>query len=339
MSIISIQRIAIGEVGVNPGRIKVLTTDSLATITTAGYFNGANLQGITIGPLDVLEIDYAYNASTGTASWAEFTPTFSNGIITIHAAVSPGNVLLPVVSGDFPIFNGTSGQIKDSAMSATDPTKTKLVALNAAPLVNHIAYFTNANGTIGADGSTIINSGNIQAGVSGTAGTFRSFPAGALSGILTLAAATNASGNFNTTISNATAVGQNQVISIPDSGAATANFLLNSGVQSLAAGSAIVYNKVNGVEAANAVTADGSSGVITTSALTTAGGANYAITWTNSFISATSTVLISLQGGTNTVKNITLQIVPGAGTATLTIYNNTAATALDGTILIGYLVV
>jgi hypothetical protein len=41
-------------------------------------------------------------------------------------------------------------------------------------------------------------------------------------------------------------------------------------------------------------------------------------------------------GGTNTTENITLKAVAGAGTATLTIYNNTAATALNGTILIGY---
>jgi hypothetical protein len=97
--------------------------------------------------------------------------------------------------------------------------------------------------------------------------------------------------------------------------------------------------KANGTEAANAVTANGQAGVITTSALTTAGGANYAITWTDSFIVAGSTILLTLMGGTNTTKNITLQAVPGAGSATLTIYNNTAATALNGTVIIGYQVI
>lgn len=94
--------------------------------------------------------------------------------------------------------------------------------------------------------------------------------------------------------------------------------------------------KANGTEAANAVTANGQAGVITTSALTTAGGASYAITWTNSFVATGSTILLSLMGGTNTVKPITLQAAAGNGTSTLTIYNNTAATALDGTIIIGY---
>ncbi len=104
-------------------------------------------------------------------------------------------------------------------------------------------------------------------------------------------------------------------------------------------GTAFLISKANGVEAANAVTASGTSGVITTSALTTAGAANYAITWTNTFIASTSIILLTIMGGTNTTENITLTVTPGSGTATLTIYNNTAATALNGTILIGYQVI
>lgn len=80
------------------------------------------------------------------------------------------------------------------------------------------------------------------------------------------------------------------------------------------------------------------AGLLTTSSLSTAGGASYAITWTNTFISATSVVLLTIAGGTNTTENITLKCAPGAESATLTIYNNTAATALNGTIFISYLV-
>jgi hypothetical protein len=97
--------------------------------------------------------------------------------------------------------------------------------------------------------------------------------------------------------------------------------------------------KANGTEAANAVTASGQAGVITTSALTTAGAGNYVITWTNTFIAATSVILIGKMGGTNTTKNFTIEVVPGAGTATMTIYNLTAATALNGTIILSYEVI
>ena len=125
---------------------------------------------------------------------------------------------------------------------------------------------------------------------------------------------------------------------IADAGFAASAVMRNNITNTLTASGRIIANKVNGTEAANAVTANGNAGQITTSALTTAGGASYAITWTDSQITATSDILLTLAGGTNTTKNITLQVVSGAGTATLTIYNNTAATALNGTVIINYLV-
>ncbi len=143
------------------------------------------------------------------------------------------------------------------------------------------------------------------------------------------------SGTFGTAATRAASdATQANVASV--SGATTINTIA---VFSDIAGTIKNQAKANGTEAANAVTANGQAGLITTSALTTAGAANYAITWTDSFILAGSTILLTLMGGTNTVKNITLQAVAGAGTATLTIYNNTAATALNGTVIIGYQVI
>lgn len=117
-----------------------------------------------------------------------------------------------------------------------------------------------------------------------------------------------------------------------------ANTMLTNVVNNMTSAGSIVMNKVNGTESSNAVTANGVAGALTTSSLTTAGGSSYAITWTNSAITATSVVLLTLAGGTNTTENITLKCVPGASSATLTIYNNTAATALNGTIIMSYLV-
>jgi hypothetical protein len=178
---------------------------------------------------------------------------------------------------------------------------------------------------------------NLVLGSSGIPGSLTIFPATASKGTLKLVA-TNSTGNTLTEITNA-AMGQDTTITIPDPGAATAKFLLDHGTNTLAAGASIVANKVNGTESSNAVTASGMSGVITTSSLSTAGAGSYAITWTNTFIGSTNTVLLSIQGGSNTTENITLKVAPSSGTATLTIYNNTAATALNGTILIGYLVI
>jgi hypothetical protein len=71
-----------------------------------------------------------------------------------------------------------------------------------------------------------LSSDGVDAGQSGTAGIVKSYPATAAKGYLALAGVAN-DGDTATTISNA-AMGQASVISIPDPGAATANFVLTS---------------------------------------------------------------------------------------------------------------
>lgn len=99
--------------------------------------------------------------------------------------------------------------------------------------------------------------------------------------------------------------------------------------------------KGTGTVSTNAVTINAPAGEITTGSLTTASGSDAtAITFTNSFISATSVVLCTINGGTNTTNGVTVKAVPGAGSATLTITNgNVAAAALNGTLIIGFQVI
>lgn len=321
--------------GTLPSLRFMVSTDNLATMTTAGYLNSAVAESAT--PLsngDVIMALYSYNTTTTSGTFGVFLVSISTS---------------------------------NAAITLTEWTGTTGVILPTTP--NHIATYTNTTGTISEDPATAISGGNIQAGLSGTAGTLASFPSTASRGSLVLAAVAN-TGNTTTTISNV-AMGQASVISIPDPGAATADFAVApaalvsgnlisasgtagliqdstiaatnvmtlSGANTMTGSGKIVAVKANGTEAANAVTASGMAGAITTSSLTTAGGSSYAITWTNTYITATSAVLLTIAGGTNTTENITLKCVPGAGTATLTIYNNTAATALNGTIIISYLVI
>lgn len=309
--------------------------DNLSTVTTAGYLNAASISaGIPLSNADVVMALYSFNINTTTGSFGIFTVSIaaSNGQITLTAWGNPGDVVLPTIA-------------------------------------NYIAHFTNTVGTLSSAAANVINAGNIQAGLSGTAGTVTSFPSTASKGSLILAAVAN-TGNTNTTISNV-AMGQASVISIPDPATATADFAIapaalvnnnlikasgtagliadagfaatsvmqNNIVNTMTGVGQIILVKANGTEAANAVTASGNAGVITTSSLTTAGGASYAITWTNTLITSTSVIGLTIQGGTNNAtRNITFTCVPGAGSATLTIYNNTAATSLNGTLLIGYTV-
>jgi hypothetical protein len=109
----------------------------------------------------------------------------------------------------------------------------------------------------------------------------------------------------------------------------------------LSSGGVITLDKSTGAETSHAVTIDAQAGVITTSALTTAGGSSYLVTLTDSKIVGTGSVIVaSVAGGTNTTKNITVESkCTAAHTATLTIYNNTASTALNGTVIINFVIV
>lgn len=262
-----------GMVGVFPNQKFMVTGDSLSTITTAGYLNQVNLESNPLSNTDIIQVLYGFNPQTTAGTYGVFTVHISgSGTITLTLWANPGDVLLPVVSGDFAVFNGTSGQIKDSGYLPSNAAKTVVAMVNAAPTSGHVASFSDAVGTVA------------------------------------------------------------------DSGLVAANVMQNSAVNTMAGAGQIILAKANGVEAANAVTASGNAGFITTSALTTAAGGSYAITWTNTKMTATSSVLLTIAGGTNTTEAVILKCAPGAGTSTLTIYNIDPAAALNGTIIMSYAV-
>lgn len=229
MSILQLYRVAIGQVGVAPGEVKMLSTDDLATITTADYLNdiGTQLKEIGLSPLDVIECMYNYDTVLGTASYAVLTVSISDGVITLVDWANPGDVLLPVVSGDFAVFNGTSGQIKDAGYSASDPAKTKVAMVGSAVVLNRIAHFIDTAGTIDDTAAAVTNAGDIYAGLSGTAGALRSYPSAATSGYLGLAGVAN-SGDFGVLISNA-AHGQATTYVITDAANANGRLLNAAG--------------------------------------------------------------------------------------------------------------
>jgi hypothetical protein len=319
-----------GYAGFSPEIIRIVTTSTLAQVQTPGWYNNSPIAGERISSVDQCQICYAY-ASSAQATAIFNVAVSSTGIVTLSVAET--SVVLPTIA-------------------------------------NHIATYTNISGTLSEDPATAISGGNIQAGLSGTAGYLASFPATALKGSFVFKAVAN-TGNTVTTFSN-DAMGQTTTVNVPDPANAigqlligatatpftTGNFPQNSGTAGLMVDSglavsnvvskvaantftgvgSIILPKVNGTESGNAVTASGVAGVITTSSLSTAGGGTYAITWTNTVMTATSVVGLTIQGGTNTTQNINFKVVPGSGSATLTIYNLTAATALNGTIFIGYTV-
>lgn len=83
----------------------------------------------------------------------------------------------------------------------------------------------------------------------------------------------------------------------------------------------------------NAATLTKYAAVVTTESLTTAGGASQALTLTRTGVAAGDLALVQYAGGTNTTRNFTVAVVTSTNTVTVTVYNNTAATALNGTII------
>ncbi len=104
-----------GQVGVKPRKVSILCTNTYAQVSAAGFLNGANLQGITIQPTDILFVTYGYSASIGTGSFQMFVPIISGNVISL-SIYNPRTI-----SGTTPTYagGGTSNTFTISNMLAT----------------------------------------------------------------------------------------------------------------------------------------------------------------------------------------------------------------------------
>ncbi len=311
--------------GATNSLVQLDTTDTLATATAAGYITAqhANIVAANDGEWTWETNDLVILSASDGLILATINAAFTK--LTIYSTAGNGAVTLPVVADDFVMFSGTLGALYDKGFSASDPAKTKVVMANGAVTLNHLATYKDTAGTIGQDAATAINGGNLQAGLSGTAGTVASYPSAATSGSLLLAAVTNSSGNFNTTISNASAVGQSQVVSIPDGGSSTSNFLISNSAssQTIATGNLVVAqgNVVAGSSGHAGTLASfpsgATSGELLLAAVTNSGG-NFNTTISNASSIAQSQVISIPDSGATTAnfilsKNATTQhITAGA---------------------------
>jgi len=82
MSIINIQSIEVGQVGVSPRTVKMLSTDNLTTITTAGYIT-QSMNGGPFSSKDIFEVIYGSDSNGLNGTYGVFTPSISNGTVTL----------------------------------------------------------------------------------------------------------------------------------------------------------------------------------------------------------------------------------------------------------------
>ncbi len=208
MAILNIVLSQTGLVGVAPSIAYIATNNTLAEVTTTGFLNQAVQQGNAFADnmICLVSTKTSPSATVTSVGWLEISHVGANWSLIPSGA--PGSVTLPTIA-------------------------------------NHIAVFTNTTGNLSEDVATAINGGKIQSGlVAGSVvGEFIAYPTTASKGFLSLKAAVNATGNFSTTISNVTAQAQSSVLTIPDVGAATGNFILSGTAgasQNITSGSFVV---------------------------------------------------------------------------------------------------
>lgn len=158
MSIVSFNTFNTGYVGesVRPNLCTMISTDNLATITAAGYLNNQNSSGDVIPGNAIFHVIYGYNTSTKSGTFGIFTSSNSGGNFTLTEWTNPGNVLLPVTSGDFAVFNGTDGQIKDAGYLPSNAAKTNVVMLSSASSTSgNLAEFSDASGSVEDSGTAL----------------------------------------------------------------------------------------------------------------------------------------------------------------------------------------
>lgn len=189
MAILDIVTQQVGLVGVTPKWIYIATNDTLATVTTTGFLNAAAQQGYTFSEADIALVSTKTSPGATDTQVAMLEVSHVGQNWSLVPTGSPGQVVLPTIA-------------------------------------SHIATYTNTTGTLSEDASTAINGGNIQAGLSGTAGYFASFPSTAAKGSLRLTAVANTNDTL-TTLSNV-AMGQASVVSIPDPVNAVARLLIGA---------------------------------------------------------------------------------------------------------------
>lgn len=200
-----------------PGLLYIDTDNTLAQVIVSGYLNQAK---------------------------AIYGNIFSNKQMAIVYTTDQGSVILKVVVST----DGATASLQTASAAG-------LIALPT--VVNQIVYPTTTGGALAASGVTrLFNAGGIDAGLSGTAGSFRTYPATASNGYLEIFGTANGAAR-NVTITNA-AHGQTTAYVIPDAGNAngrilvgasatpftTAHLLASSGTGGLVADSGIATSAV-----------------------------------------------------------------------------------------------
>lgn len=262
---------ATGLQGVEPRLVQILTDANLATVLTAGWLTQELVQPNQVQPTDWIVMRYGISSASPAGTFDIFLPQISGtGVITLIQQNGAGDVT----------YTGT------------------LIA-------RHVAVWNNTTGTLQSDADTVINAGNFQAGLSGTAGSFIAYPATASSGAFTFAATANV-GNTPVIFTNAS-MGQASNIIVPDPGVTNANVVLRP--------AALVSGNMIKASGTTGLIADMGAAIYANTTAAFAGG-SASNTFTAANVTSTSIVTAVILTSTNVVS--IAKLVPGSGNFAVT---------------------
>jgi hypothetical protein len=271
MTVLSFQINDAGQAGVFPSIIRIETNNTLAEVSATGFLDHMFAENVPLqnGMMALVSTKPTPNSAVTQSSWLDVV--FASGRWSLTpTAVAPGSITLPTAA-------------------------------------NHIASFTDTVGTLSDDVATAINGGNIQAGLSGTAGYFASFPSTASKGSLRVTAVAN-TGDTLVTLSNV-AHGQATVYSLPDAGNALGRVLVGATATPFTTAHLLKASGTGGL-----IVDAGASVIASTTAAYAGGGTSNAYTATG--LTASSIVTASILASTNAVS--IAKVVPGVNTLTIT---------------------
>lgn len=259
MGILNVVNSQVGLVGATPNICYIQTDDTPTEITTANYLKAAINEGLVTltfnnhgnppvsntvffvsSTVGVLILDLAITGTSPNLTYTLGPLTQSGGtiyagnvqaglngtagrFITYPATLNTGHMEFYATSnaGNFTVLVTNASQAGNRTLTMPDPG----VAAASFLLTQSAGTQTIATGNLA------LSVGTLTLGSAGNASSLTLFPATAANGTLIISPL-NAGGAFNTTIRNSV-MGQSSVISIPDPGAATANFLLDAGTANL----------------------------------------------------------------------------------------------------------
>jgi hypothetical protein len=140
MGIVSIYTDTTGQVNVNPRRVKVISTDALSKVTSAGYLQNEVTSVFPTYPTDIFDIIYSYVQATNSGTYAEFLPSFSNGILTL--VLQTATLQGPVLVTDT-LASATPGTVRALIGSITNST---LMTSGNIVGVRGVATYVGASG-------------------------------------------------------------------------------------------------------------------------------------------------------------------------------------------------